>query len=155
MKAQWQLNRTNIHMSHLDKEYSPSHWSNRYATPEEVLHQHCKFIREHSLRIRSRLSPVTLAYGPGIVDRLDVYAPALNEPSSVRAPLCVFVHGGYWQAGSRHDSAFVATRLCEVGYRVFVLGYALCPSIGIQEQVKRIRMAGEFIDDYARQNGSK
>lgn len=140
-------------MSHLDKEYSPSHWSNRYATPEEVLHQHCKFIREHSQRIRSRWSPVTLAYGPDIADRLDVYAP--SEPSSVRAPICVFVHGGYWQAGSREDSAFVTTRLCEVGYRVIVLGYALCPCISIQEQVKRIRMAGGFIDDYARQKGAK
>lgn len=138
--------------AYLNKEYSPSQWSKRFTTAEQVLHHHYAFIREHSGRVRARWPPITLAYGPEDADRLDIYTP-VDQPSG--APICVFVHGGYWQAGSRDDSAFVATRLCDMGYSVWVLGYALCPRVGLDEQVKRIRMAADFIGHHARRNGAK
>lgn len=140
--------------STLDKEYSPSQWSRRFDTGAECIDAHVEFVREHSNRVRSICEHTTVAYGVGPAEQMDVYS-CNGAVDPVDVPLCVFVHGGYWQTGSRHDSAFVATHLCAAGYNVCVVGYDLCPRVSLERIVAQIVRAARFVDDYAQKLGSK
>lgn len=140
-------------LSALDMEYSPSQWSRRFGgIAADVLQNHVDVCRSHSAQLRARLPPETFSYGPAAADQLDLYCDA---DASDTAPICAFIHGGYWQAGSRQDYAFVATHLCAAGYRVFIVGYELCPAVAVDDIVGRIVRAGRFIGDYAQRLGAK
>lgn len=44
------------------------------------------------------------------------------------APIFVFIHGGYWQEGSKNVAAFAAPVLVRKGIKVITVGYDLCPN---------------------------
>ena len=64
------------------------------------------------------------AYGPGERHRYDLYLA--GDP---KAPLVVYVHGGYWQRGDRKEYAFLARALNAAGLDVAVPSYSLCPAV--------------------------
>jgi arylformamidase len=73
-------------------------------------------------------------YGPGERQRYDLFhagAPA--------APLVVFIHGGYWQLGSRQDTAFAARALTAAGIDVAIPSYSLCPAVSIRDIIEDLR----------------
>ena len=78
------------------------------------------------------------AYGPRPRQRYDLFAPKGVDKG---APLVVYIHGGYWQRGERADNAFVARELVARGTAVAVVGYTLCPEVGVMEIVGEIRQA--------------
>jgi len=75
-----------------------------------------------------------VAYGPGERQRYDLF-PAAAE----RAPLVVFIHGGYWQRGDRKDYAFVARELNLAGISVALPSYSLCPTVSVMDIVGELR----------------
>ncbi|GAA4101238.1 MULTISPECIES: alpha/beta hydrolase [Actinomadura] len=83
---------------------------------------------------------------PGVVydetsgERLDVWGtgPDLR-------PVFVFVHGGYWRALSRHDSAFMARMLWEQGVATVVPDYTLAPAATLEEIVRQVRAAVAWV----------
>ena len=77
-------------------------------------------------------------YGPRPRQRYDLFAPKGVDKG---APLVVYVHGGYWQRGERADNAFVARELVARGTAVAVVGYTLCPEVGVMDIVGEIRQA--------------
>jgi arylformamidase len=114
----------------LDRQYD-----NRAAVPNhpEIFHrwaESSKLIRERSRAV------LDLPYGPHPRQTLDLFIPEdLSEPP----PLQVFFHGGYWQAMSKDSSGFVAEGLLAAGLAVAVVGYRLCPEVGVGEIVKDAR----------------
>ena len=60
-------------------------------------------------------------------------------------PLVVFIHGGYWR--SLHPSMFShwAGGANAHGYAVALLGYRLCPEVGVADIVADVRAALLFI----------
>ncbi|MEV1025789.1 alpha/beta hydrolase [Streptomyces sp. NPDC050264] len=100
----------------LDLEYSPS----SRVTDLEV---HLARYADESARARAGL-PVQLGLscGPLPEQRLDLFPAA--DP---RAPLFVFVHGGYWQELSRSEAAFAARDFVAAGISFAALGYGLAP----------------------------
>jgi arylformamidase len=58
-----------------------------------------------------------------------------------RAPVHVFIHGGYWRRFSARDHSFVAPPLVAAGVCVLVVNYALCPTVTIDEIVRQVRAA--------------
>jgi len=82
---------------------------------------------------RARLD---LAYGPHERDRLD-YFPA----ASARAPLLIFVHGGFWQRGDKSVYSFVAEPFVAAGISVVLLNYTLCPAVTVAEIVLQSQRA--------------
>src|SRR5215467_584486 len=66
--------------------------------------------------------------------RLDVF-PARGGP----APVHVFVHGGYWHRLDKSDSSFVARAFQLSGVAVFVINYALIPTVDMDELVRQCR----------------
>ncbi|MBO3278020.1 alpha/beta hydrolase [Pseudomonas schmalbachii] len=75
-------------------------------------------------------------YGPGASERLDIF-PA-SRPD---APVLLFIHGGYWRALSKADSAFMAPALTEAGACVAVLDYDLAPAVSLDHIVDQVRRA--------------
>ncbi|MDH4608784.1 alpha/beta hydrolase [Pseudomonas sp. BN102] len=77
-----------------------------------------------------------VSYGPGAGERLDIF-PA-ERPD---APVLLFIHGGYWRALSKADSAFMAPALTAAGACVVVLDYDLAPAVTLDHIVDQTRRA--------------
>ncbi|XP_019561130.3 kynurenine formamidase [Aedes albopictus] len=132
-----------------EKEYSPSEWSKRFPTADEVINYHVKFVTDVSDKNRKELNcELDVEYGSDESEKFDIYGDDLPED----APLFVYVHGGYWQMLSKKDSAYCAKPLVQKGYRVIILDYTLCPKLTLEVLVKQIKRAGEYILNYAEEN---
>ena len=84
---------------------------------------------EASAKARAELTGERdVAYGPKPRNAYDFY-PAVGARG--RAPLVVYIHGGYWQRGDRREYAFVARELVARGVNVALPSYTLCPEVDI------------------------
>jgi arylformamidase len=87
--------------------------------------------------VLKRMPPVTRAYGPAEIEKLDIYRT--ERPN---APVEIYVHGGAWRNGTAKDFAFPAEMFVAAGAHYVVLdfvqvqdaGRSLLPMI---EQVRR------------------
>ncbi len=77
-----------------------------------------------------------LAYGDSAAETLDLYLADAEG-----APVHMYIHGGYWQAGTKKTSCFMARPLVAAGAHVAVLDYGLCPDVTIDEIVRQTRAA--------------
>ncbi len=75
-------------------------------------------------------------YGPTREETLDIFPAA--QP---KAPVFVFIHGGYWRALSSKTFSGVALGLQARGITTVVINYALCPRVTIDEIVRQTRAA--------------
>ncbi|WP_093807428.1 alpha/beta hydrolase [Streptomyces sp. Ncost-T6T-1] len=102
-----------------------------------------------SARTRNEL-PVNagIPYGPLPCERLDFF-PAPGP----KAPLLVFVHGGYWQELGKDDSSFPARRLVPAGAAFAAIGYGLAPRYRIDEIVDQVRRAVRWLVEHAQDLG--
>lgn len=73
-------------------------------------------------------------FGPTRAETLDIFPAA-----QAHAPVFVFIHGGYWRAGTAHDYSCVALGLQPLGITTVVLNYALCPQVRLDEIVRQVR----------------
>ena len=80
-----------------------------------------------------------LSYGPTQYERIDYF------PSVPKAPVFIFIHGGYWRLLGREDSAFMAKNLGEHGISTAVIEYTLAPKASLDQIVKEIRRAVVWI----------
>merc|ERR1711988_933232 len=88
----------------LERQYSPSRWSQRYSDPDEVITKHVEFCRKESESIRECIDyQRNVPYGNAEQHKLDIYG---LEKAKNDAPILVYIHGGYWQALSRNLSAY-------------------------------------------------
>ncbi len=62
-----------------------------------------------------------------------------------RAPVHVFIHGGYWQQRTKDDFSFVAQGLVPLGAHTVVVNYALAPQVTMDEIVRQNRAALAWI----------
>src|ERR1700761_9307199 len=74
-----------------------------------------------------------VAYGPQPRQRFD-WLPC-GKPD---APVFVFIHGGYWQARSKEDFAFVASGPLACGFNVVLAEYTLAPQASMTQIVGEI-----------------
>ena len=86
-----------------------------------------------------------LAYGVGADETLDLFLPDAPSARAAPFPVHLFIHGGYWQAMSKEDFGFVAEALLDAGVAVAVVGYALCPTVALDEIVAQMRRALAWI----------
>jgi arylformamidase len=62
-----------------------------------------------------------------------------------RAPLFLFIHGGYWQRNDKAGFAFVAEGPLAQGIHVALVGYTLAPEASRTEIVAQMRAAMTFL----------
>ena len=96
-----------------------------YAESSALARQQCVGI--HDLR-----------YGMGVAERLDLFLPASARRP---APLLIFIHGGYWRALRKEDSAMMAKVFTDAGVAVATLEYPLLPEATLPETVREVRSA--------------
>lgn len=91
--------------------------------------------------------PVTLTYGDGPLQTLDVWRAQADEP----APLVMFVHGGGWRLGSKSNasSRWLPTHLPQRGYAYASIDYRLVPAATVEQQAEDVAHALRALLDRA------
>jgi acetyl esterase/lipase len=84
-----------------------------------------------------------IAYGPEDRQTLDVYTRS-DVPSK---GVVMFIHGGYWDRGSKNDYPFVADSLTELGFTTVVVNYRLVPTVTFPVYVEDAALAVKWIVD--------
>src|SRR5690606_11771272 len=64
-------------------------------------------------------------------------------------PLLIFVHGGYWQGGSKESVGFLARGPLASGFSVALLDYAVAPEASLGEMVDEVCQALHWLDSQA------
>lgn len=77
-----------------------------------------------------------LPYGKGERNKWDLY-PA-SDPN---APCLVYIHGGYWQRGSKEISGCLAEGVLARGWSAALTGYTLAPDATLTRIVEELRIA--------------
>ncbi|MDX1513481.1 MAG: alpha/beta hydrolase [Gammaproteobacteria bacterium] len=122
-----------------DPDWLEAQYNARRAIPD-----HLEILAEwerRSERARSRLPcSLDLAYGEGPREKLDLF-----RAGAATGPVHVFIHGGYWQRGDKRVHSFLGESMCVRGIHVAIVGYDLCPAVGIDEIVTQIRKSLAWI----------
>lgn len=72
------------------------------------------------------------------------------------APICVYVHGGYWLRRDLHyKHGYVALPLHPAGSKYIAVEYDVCPNFTVEEINQQICKAAKFIHNYAERFGSR
>ena len=91
-----------------------------------------------------------VSFGSTAAETMDIFlAEAPN------APVCMFIHGGYWQSLDKRDFSVLARGLVPHGVSVVINNYGLCPTVSMDEITRQNRAAlawlwahaGEFAID--------
>lgn len=85
-------------------------------------------------------SRLDIPYAPGERTKWDLFPAA--EPTS---PCLVFIHGGYWQRGSRDIVSVLAKGVRPLGWSVAFPGYDLTPDVTLTELVGQITTALDWL----------
>ncbi|CAH2100146.1 unnamed protein product [Euphydryas editha] len=136
----------------LEREYSPSMWSTRFPSAQEVLQHHVNFVTtESEAAINNIPHKLEIEYGSTPGQKLDIFGTDLPDDS----PILVYIHGGYWQELSREISRYPAQPLHKSRIKTIVIGYDLCPVATLPEIVNQILNAAKFVFEYAEKMGSR
>ena len=119
----------------LDREYSPSSCVSDINVYLDEYRDVSRQAKENA--IASESCRADIAYGSSNDERLDLYLPGARSD----APLHVFIHGGYWRALSKEESAFAAPMFQQSGSYFAALDYSLAPSANLTEIVAQNRRA--------------
>lgn len=91
-----------------------------------------------------------IAYGAGKSRLLDVYRP--RDAGATARPIIVFMYGGRWTTGSRHQYRFVADSLTARGYVVVIPEYRLYPETVfpgfVEDAAYAVRWSHEHASDF-------
>jgi arylformamidase len=107
------------------------------SVPDFMIYAH-KFMAD-SAAAREALSPrLKVPYGPTVMENLDLFLP---KKTTGKAPILIFVHGGYWKSLDAGVFSLMATGPVAAGMCVVNVTYALCPEVDIGEIVRQVRAA--------------
>ena len=105
------------------------------AVPDFTVY--ARYYTDQSKLARHRLTcELDVPFGPTRDEYLDIF-PAAQK----RAPILIFLHGGYWRILSAKEFSFVAFGPVAAGATVISVNYALCPKVTIDEIVRQARAA--------------
>jgi arylformamidase len=86
---------------------------------------------------REQRAPRRITYGPGARHVIDLFAGDGQDQD--KAPLVVFIHGGYWQALDGSWFSHMARGLNAHGVTVAVPTYDLCPQVSVAGIIEEMR----------------
>lgn len=106
--------------------------------------------RSREVAARNRMKR-DVPYGSGQRQTFDLVFPPGDLSD---APLHIFIHGGYWRAGSKDAHTLVAKPVLAAGGICALVGYELMPSTRLGEIVAQVRAAACHINDLAPRIGA-
>ena len=86
-----------------------------------------------------------LGYGELAAERLDLILPGSPTPG---APVHIFIHGGYWRAGSKAEYAYIAEPVVAAGGIAVLVDYALMPQSRMADLVAQVRRALAWVSSH-------
>jgi len=111
--------------------------------------------RSASARHKHRVTTIT--YGPAPSNTLDLLVPDPSTnpgaPTAGRRPIHVFIHGGYWQQLSKHESLFAAREFLNQGVALAAVDYTLAPDANLDQIVDECCAAIQAIRRAAADHG--
>ena len=119
----------------LDREYSPSSCIDDINVFLDAYSSVSSQVKNVAVAEGSCIQ--NLAYGSKADERLDLFKPATAQA----APLHIYIHGGYWRALSKDDSAFAAPMFQQHGSFFAALDYTLAPNATLTQIVRQNRLA--------------
>ncbi|XP_051015094.1 kynurenine formamidase isoform X2 [Acomys russatus] len=126
----------------LEKHYSPSRWVVRMKA-EDVVRTFVQIGSRATQKARAtRRNQLDVPYGDGEGEKMDIYFP---DEDSKAFPLFVFFHGGYWQSGSKDDSAFMVNPLTAQGVVVVIAAYDIAPKGTLDQMVDQVTRSVVFL----------
>lgn len=109
-------------------------YNNRRRVPEYAEHA-ARWQAASAAYRRAARADLDQPYGSGERYRYDLF-----RAGDAKAPLAVYIHGGYWQRGDRKDYSFVAQALNAAGIDVALPSYSLCPTVSVMDIVAELRL---------------
>ncbi|APE45257.1 lipase [Sulfitobacter alexandrii] len=97
--------------------------------------------RSHALAETYRVER-SVSYGPSPRQSFDLVFPPDQQSG---APLHMFIHGGYWRAGSKEAHTLVAAPVVAAGGIAALVGYDLMPQTRLAEIVAQVRRAARHL----------
>ncbi len=82
----------------------------------------------------------TIRYGPLAANTIDLFDPSPGSAKTA-SNLHVYVHGGYWQELSKHESVFAAPSFLRSGEAFAAVDYTLAPAATVIAIVEECRAA--------------
>ncbi|XP_052613450.1 kynurenine formamidase [Peromyscus californicus insignis] len=126
----------------LEKQYSPSRWVIRMKA-EEVISTFVQTGIQATRKARAtRRNQLDVPYGDCEGEKMDIYFP---DEDSKAFPLFLFFHGGYWQSGSKDDSAFMVNPLTAQGVVVVIAAYDIAPKGTLDRMVEQVTRSVAFL----------
>lgn len=107
-------------------------YNNRALVPEYEAH-FSQWRQKSDAARKSQVCKLDVSYGSGPSEKLDIF-PA----KAAKAPVLLFIHGGYWRSLDKADHAFVAPAFTKSGACVVLPNYALCPSVTVPQIVMQM-----------------
>lgn len=110
-------------------------------TARDTVPDYTVFVREYTVQSDAAKRALDWlpdqAYGAGAAETFDFFPATTLHPS----PVFVFLHGGYWRALSKNESAFMVPLLHKHGIATVALDYALAPDVTLETIVAQCRSA--------------
>jgi arylformamidase len=119
-------------------------YNNRARVPEheEIF---ARWVREAELyradTLKRGRAELGLSYGDTPRQSVDLFLPDAGED----APLVLFIHGGWWRSLDPSMFSQMARGPNAHGVAVAVVGYDLCPNVGIGDIIAQMRRACGFL----------
>ena len=114
-------------------------YNNTAATPNAAAIQTARAAASALFRA-AHPTRLDIAYAPGERTKWDLFPAA--EPTS---PCLVFIHGGYWQRGSRDVVSVLAEGVRPLGWSAAFPGYDLTPNATLAQIVDQIHAALDWL----------
>ncbi|XP_076749599.1 kynurenine formamidase [Xylocopa sonorina] len=121
--------------------YHPSKWNKRFDRATLLSHYTDSVIEITQNARKTLKCELDVPYGTTERTKYDVYGVDLPKDS----PILVFIHGGYWQEGSKDLATFAVPVFVRKGIKVVTIGYDLCPNVKLEDIVSQIKSAIEHI----------
>ena len=116
-------------MTQRDGAWYDRMYNNRALVPEHAAH--FAYWSETSAKVRATHRCFQdVVYGRGLNETLDIFP---SDQATDKAPVVVFIHGGYWRSLDKADHSFVSPAFTAQGAHVVVPNYALCPAVTVSD----------------------
>ena len=116
-------------MTQRDGAWYDRMYNNRALVPEHAAH--FALWAESSAKVwTTHRCFLDVAYGHGLNETLDIFP---SDTVKGKAPVVVFIHGGYWRSLDKADHSFIAPTFTSQGAHVVVPNYALCPDVTVSD----------------------
>lgn len=114
-------------------------YNNRALVPDYAEY-FARWTRASAVARQTPLCRLDVPYGDGASETLDIF-PA----SGAKAPVLVFLHGGYWRSLDKAEHSFIAPVFTQAGACVVIPNYALCPTVTVPHIVLQMVLALAWI----------